>query len=316
MAAQKADVNIRLQGYAAANRDASVSLVSEATGKKFETRPFLDGTATVRDLEPGMYELEVRHPNLMMPIEKRRIRIFPQAQPTQVNVHVPDVIFRDTKIADIPDMDLTPVQVAAGAARSNAQQVGGKLPGEAIQAADWNLLAGAVADLAAAVGQLTLLVSPRGHDHPEIATKIDEVQSNLRTFAEAFGKTVLEIRRQFEADQLRKNTEDVLSMAPELPPARREKFFKRIDDLKFSYQNDPAQYTGLLANLSGDLLNEIAAIAVTKGEGGADFLGAKPVKELTRRASTYQISGTQTRAEGELLAHRQSAQGARNAEKN
>jgi hypothetical protein len=314
MAAQKADVNIRLQGFAAANRDASVSLVSEATGRKVETRPFLDGTVTVRDLDPGMYELEVRHPNLMMPIEKRRIRIFPQPQPTQVNVHVPDVIFRDTKIEDVPDMDLTPVQTAAAAARGNAQQVGAKLPGEAIQAADWNLLAGAVADLANAVGQLTLLVSPRGHDHPEIATKIDEVQSNLRTFAEAFGKTVLEIRRQFEADQLRRNTEDVLSLA-DVPPATRKDLFDRIDNLQLNLQKDTPQYTQQLANVSAALLDQINDIAVKKGEAGADFLADKKVMELSERTKTYRNAGTQTRAEGELLVHQRSAQSARNVEK-
>jgi hypothetical protein len=315
MAVQKADVNIRLQGFPAANRDASISLVSEATGKKLETRPFLDGTVTMRDLDPGIYELEVRHPNLVLPIEKRRIRIFPQSQPTQVNVQVPDVIFKDTKIADIPDMDLTPVQIAAAAARSNAQQVGGKQPGEAIQAADWNLLAGAVTDLAAAVAQLTLLVSPRGHDHPEIATKIDEVQSNLRTFAEAFGKTVLEIRRQFEAEQLRKNAEDVFALA-DVAPATRKDIFDRIDKLKFSLQADTPQYTQQLANLSASVLDQINDIAVKKGEAGADFLSNKKVQELAERTKTYRTAGTQTRPEGELLVHARSAQSARIAEKN
>lgn len=313
MAAQKADVNIRLQGFPAANRDASVSLVSEATGKKVEARPFLDGTVTVRDLDPGIYELEVRHPNLMMPIDKRRIRVFPQPQPTQVNVNVPDVIFKDTKITDIPDMDLTPVQTAAAAARDNAQQAGGKQPGEAIQAADWNLLAGAVADLAAAVAQLTLLVSPRGHDHPEIAAKIDEVQSNLRTFAEAFGNTVLEIRRQFEADQLRKNTEDVLALA-DVPPATRKDLFDRIDKLQANVQKDTPQYTQQLANVSAAVLDQINDIAVKKGDAGADFLANKTVMELSERTKTYRNAGTQTKPESELLVHQRSAQSARNVE--
>ncbi|HVE70033.1 MAG TPA: hypothetical protein VNI54_01595 [Thermoanaerobaculia bacterium] len=313
MAVQKADVNIRLQGYPLANRDASVSLVSEATGRKIETRPFLDGTVMVRDLDPGLYELEVRHPNLVMPIEKRRIRVFPQPQPTQVNIQIPQVIFKDSKIEDIPDMDLTPVQTASAAARTSAQQVGGKLPGEAILAADWNLLAGAVADLAAAVGQLTLLVAPRGHDHPEIAAKIDEVQGNLRAFAEAFGKTVLEIRRRFEVDQIRKNTEDVLSMH-DVPPATKKDLFERIDKLQLNAQKDTPQYTQQLANVSAALLDQINEIAVQKGEGGADFLADKRVAALSERTKTYRSAGTQTRAENELLVHQRSAQSARNVE--
>jgi hypothetical protein len=311
---QKADVNIRLQGFPAANRDASVSLTSEATGKKINTKPFLDGTVMVRGLDPGMYEVEVRHPNLVLPVEKRRIRVFPQTQPTQVNIQVPELIFKDSKIEDTPDMNLTPVQLAAAAAGARAQQAGGKVAGEAIQSADWNALAGAVVDLAAAVSQLTLLVSPRGHDHPEIVAKIDEVQGNLRTFSEAFGKTVLEIRRQFEADHLRKNTEEVLTLA-EVPPATRKDLFNRLDLLKLNVQKDPVQYTQQLANFSSAMLDQINDIAVKKGEGGADFLANAQVQQLAERTKTYRNAGTQTRAEGELLVHQRSAQSARNVER-
>src|SRR5918994_458434 len=59
----------------------------------------------------------------------------------------------------------------------------GKAPGEVIRAEDWNVLAGAVADLARAVGELTRLVSPVGHDHPELAEKFAEVQGNILRFS-------------------------------------------------------------------------------------------------------------------------------------
>lgn len=303
---KKADVSIKLQGYAPANRDAVVSLTSESTGKRVETKPFLDGSVMMRDLEPGIYELEVRHPNLMLPIEKRKIRVFPQLQPTRVNIHVPDVVFRDTPITDIKDADLTPVQRAAASARTQALEAGTKSPGDAIHAADWNRLAGAVADLAKAVGDLTELVSPRGHDHPEIAAKIDEVQGNLRSFAEAFGKTVLEIRRQFEVDQIKKHADDALDLNQR--PDLREK----IEKLNEGVLKDTPQYTAQMARLGRDVLERINEIALRSGDDAERFLNQASVKELTERAKTYSVAGTQTKAENELLMYQRGFSSARN----
>lgn len=304
---RKADVSIKLQGYAPANRDAQVSITSEATGKRIETKPFLDGTVMVRDLDPGMYEVEVRHPNLVLPIEKRKIRVFPQPTPTQVHINVPDVIFQDTPIADIKDADLAPVQQAAASAHTAALEAGTKSPGDAIHAADWNRLAGAVADLAKAVGELTQLVSPRGHDHPEIATKIDEVQGNLRAFAESFGKTVLEIRRQFEVQQL----EDRLDQVPDVRnvPGVKEK----MDKLREAVLADTPQYTQQMARIGQDLTQFINEEAVKRGEGGEQFLKDSPVRDLQERAKTYAAAGTQTKAENELLMYQRSGSNARRA---
>src|SRR5688572_18032692 len=135
-----ASFNIQLQGFPAANRDAVVSLVSEATGQRIERKPFLDGSLLVRDLNPGFYELEVRHPNLISAIDKRRIRLFPQVPPTKVTVLVPPDLFRDTPIRDIPDIDLTPIRQAASAAKDSLTPLAGKIAGEAIKASDWNTL--------------------------------------------------------------------------------------------------------------------------------------------------------------------------------
>jgi hypothetical protein len=301
----KADINIKLQGFAQANRDAQVSITSEATGKRVEGKPFLDGSLTVRDLDPGLYEIEVRHPNLVLPIEKRKIRVFPQPTPTQVHIRVPEVVFKDTAIIDIQDADLSPVQQAAASARTAALEAGTKSPGDAIHAADWNKLAGAVADLARAVGELTQLVSPRGHDHPEIATKIDEVQGNLRSFAEAFGKTVLEIRRQFEVQQL----EDRLEQVPDVRnvPGIREK----IEKLRDAVLNDTPQYTQQMARIGQDLTQFINEEAVKRGDAGDQFLKDAPVRDLHERAKTYAAAGTQTKAENELLMYQRSGTNAR-----
>lgn len=308
----KADVNVRLQGFTAANRDAQVILTSEATGHTTTTKPFLDGTVTVRDLDPGMYELEVRHPNLILPIEKRRIRVFPQPQPTQINIHVPEVIFKDRPIADIPDADLTPVRTAAAAAQSQAQAVGTKSPGEAILAADWNKLAHAVSDLAGAVAQLTQLVSPQGHNHPEIAAKIDEVQGNLRAFADAFGRSVLEIRRQFELDALKHNTDNVLTAAETPAPVKKE-ILDKIDVLQNNVLVDTPLYTQQLANIGALLQNKINEVAIARGDAGATFLKDPQVAQLSERTRAYTVAGVQTKSESELLVYQKSSSAARAA---
>jgi len=211
--ASKASFDIRLQGFSAANREAEVTLVNQVTGASVKRKPFLDGQLLVRDLEPGPYEMTVAHPNLIQPIDKRLVRLFAQIAPTRVPVIVRPELFRDSPIRDIPDADLSPVQQTAATVKATVQPLAGKAPGEVIRAGDWNALAGAVADLASAVLELVQLVSPKGHDHPEIAEKIAEVQGNIRRFSESFGKSLVELRRDIENQNLRRKVETVLDKA-------------------------------------------------------------------------------------------------------
>src|SRR3954468_9836997 len=208
-----AGINLQLQGYVAANRNAQINLVNQVTGEKIARQPFLDGTLLLRDLDPGPYELEVTHPNLIEPIERRKIRIFPQPGPTFVAVPVPADLFRDSPIREIPDADLAPVQQTADSVRRRLAPLAAKGPGEAIRSADWNALVGGVADLASAVLELSKLVSPQGHAHPEIEEKIGEVQENIRRFAEAYGRSLLELRREVETAHLRQKADEVLDLA-------------------------------------------------------------------------------------------------------
>ncbi len=172
-----AGMNLKLQGYVPANRDATVKLRSIETGQVLERKPFLDGSLLVQDIEPGQWELEVSHPNLIQPIDKRVVRIFRQPQPTFVPVPVPAELFVDTPIRDIPDANLAPVQEAVAAARTLVQPLAVKTPGEAIRASDWNTLAGAVASLSTAVLELTRLVSQVVD--ADTQAKIDVVKSRL-----------------------------------------------------------------------------------------------------------------------------------------
>jgi hypothetical protein len=304
MAATKAGFNIQLQGYTPANRNATVRLVEDATGQEIQRKPFLDGTLQLRDLNPGFYTMTVTHPNLAVPIDTRRVRLFPQPQPTVITVPVPADLFRDSPIRDIPDKDLTPVRQAAQAAAQAVAPVAVKTAGEAIRAADWNALAGAVASLAGAVVELTQIVSPVGHDHPEIAEKIDEVQGNIRRFAEAFGRSLLELRREIEAESLRRTVTDVLDLGG-ADGATRTGVLDRVQDLAAHVQADTTQFTQKTSTLGSLLLNTVNQIAVAQGANADTFLANAQVKAVTAIARSYADAGVQTRPEAELVTYQQ-----------
>jgi hypothetical protein len=302
MALPKSSFNIQLQGFTPANRDAVVTLVNQATGEATERRPFLDGTLLVRDLDPGNYEVTVSHPNLLQPIDQRVVRLFPQPFPTLVPIPVPADLFRDTPIRDVPDVDLGPVQQTIAAARSSLRPLVGKSPGEAIRAEDWNALAGAVADLAGAVSELSSLVSPRGHDHPEIAEKIGEVQDNIRRFAEAFGRSLLELRREIETETIRRTATEVLDLGGASEETR-IRVLGRIDQLAAATQSDTPLFTQRLSTAGTVLLTEVNNIALGQGAAADAFLANPEVQRLSEMARAYSDAGTQTRPEGELLTY-------------
>jgi len=298
----KAAFSFQLQGYQPAYRDATISLVHEATGQTIERKAFLDGSLVVRDLEPGFYEVAVRHPNLVNVIEQRRVRLFPQPAPTKIFVPIPEDIFRDSPIRDIPDADLAPVQQLASSVSASIGPIGNKQPGEAILASDWNLMATAVQDLANAVLALTKLVSPKGHDHPEIAEKIDEVQGNIVRFSEAFGRSLLELRREIEATKLRRKVnENIVTRDPE----RGQRVLERIDELELLIHEPTINYTRKLNTLSNLLVREIQDIAVEQGDGADEFLAEPGVKELNERAQQHIAAGTSLKPEQELRMYEQ-----------
>jgi hypothetical protein len=296
-----ATFNIQLQGFPPANRAAEIKLVNKLTGVETRRQPFLDGSLLLRDMEPGPYQLLVTHPNLIEPIEQREIRLFPQPMPTFVPIRVPPVLFRDTPIRETPDADLGPVQRSVTAARDRLAPIGAKGPGEAIRAADWNTLVGAVSDLAAAMLELSHVVSPRGHDHPEIEEKIAESQDNLRRFNEAFGRSLLELRREIEAANLRRRVVEVADLAPvEIRTAVRTRLLARVGDLEEVVRADTPTFTSKLATSGNVFLSEVNDIAVAAGAGGDDFRAQPAVQALVDTARGYQDAGTQIRPEAEL----------------
>lgn len=301
--AQKAAFDIRLQGFPAANRDAEITLKNQVTGQEFKRKPFLDGQLLLRDLEPGPYEMKVEHPNLVQPIDRRTIRLFPQPFPTRVPVTVRPELFRDTPIRDIPDADLSPVQQTAAASREAVAPLATKAPGEVIRAADWNQLAGAVVDLAGAVLELTKLVSPQGHDHPEIAEKIAEVQGNIRRFSESFGRSLVELRRDIESQNLRRNVADVLDRAG-AESAIRDRVLGRVAELEESVQQPTNVFSSKLAATGNVLLQEVNELAQAQGDEADTFLAQTEVKNVLAAATHFSQAGGQTSPEEELGTYR------------
>jgi hypothetical protein len=297
-----ASADIQLQGHIPAFRDAKVLLRNQVTGATIERKPFLDGTLRVADIEPGPYQLEVTHPNLVSAIDRRLIRVFDQPTPTRIPIPVPADLFRDTPIRDIPDADLGPVQQAVTSTRDRVRPIAGKASGEVIRASDWNTLAGAVADLAGAVLELTHLVAPRGHDHPEIAEKIGEVQENLRRFAEAYGRSLLELRREIESENIRQTVTDVLDAGAATAEIR-TRVLERVGELDRAVLADTTVFTQKLTTTGSLLLTTINDLAVAQGAGADEFLQKPEVQKVRGMAQQYMEAGTQTRPESELMTY-------------
>jgi hypothetical protein len=301
-----ASLSLQLTGHVPANRDAVVRVRNELTGAVHESKPFLDGTLQLRNLAPGPYELEVVHPNLMTAIDRRKIRIFDQITPTLVRIPVPADLFRDRPIRDVPDADLTPVQQLAERARGAMAPIASKAAGEVIRAQDWNAMAGAVSDLAGAVLELTRLVSPQGHDHPEIADKIGEVQDNLRRFSESFGRTLVELKREIEVDGIRRRVTDMLDLAA-APADLRAQVETRVKDVEDAMQSDTSVFTRKLAGLGSFALSTVNDLAEKSGPDADKFVSNTSVAALAASARSYVDAGTQVKAESELQTYKRSA---------
>src|SRR5215813_11855474 len=164
------DLNLSILGFPAVNSALSVELRDSDDTVVQTGQPFLDGSVRMTALQPGAYQLAVLHPNLALPVIRQPIRILPTGD-TSVTVLIDPSKFRNTPIADIPDANLGPVRDRATSVAETTLPLSQKRPGEAIVADDWNGMATGIRDLAQATGELTRLVSPLGHNHPELEDK-------------------------------------------------------------------------------------------------------------------------------------------------
>ncbi|WP_261565103.1 hypothetical protein [Frankia gtarii] len=206
-------LKINILGFPAINNALTVSVSDPSTGAVVgRGQPFLDGTLTLAQVPPGAYEIAVEHPNLALPVLRQPIRVLPIGD-TQVSLLLDPSRLRDTPIADIPDANLGPVRDATTTVEQTVRPLAAKRPGEAITAADWNLMAGNLAAVANAVTQLTRLVTPVGHNHPELEAKANEIQGNVTTLLDAVTTAMSELQRQIQTQRIRRQVDQLADRA-------------------------------------------------------------------------------------------------------
>lgn len=235
------NLQLNVFGFPAANRDLTVEVRDPVTSQVVRmARPFLDGTVKLPGIDPGAYELAVLHPNLTLPVVRRPIRILPTGD-TRVSVVIDPSQFRNTPIEDIPDANLTPVRDAVTSVGETALPLARKQPGEAIRSDDWNAMAGAIGDLASAVAELTRLVSPTGHDHPELAAKFDEMGRNFDQLVNTLSASMTELQRQIQAQRFRRQVDDLVE-AGGLDDATSGRLYTLVGDLETNVTESPVLY--------------------------------------------------------------------------
>jgi hypothetical protein len=293
--AGKSAFSLQLSGFPPANRDAEITLSNPATGEVVTRNAFLDGSLTIRNLDPGLWNVKVTHPNVISTVFSQTVRLFPQPAPTFVPIRIPPDLFQDTPIRTVPEASLGPVQQSLTTIRDSIGPIQGKSPGEVIRASDWNALASAVRDLADNVLQLTNLVSPLGHSHPEIADKISEVQQNLQNFAQSFGQSLLQLQREIETENLRQTLTSVLDQA-QAPQATRDDLLGRVSSLNNVTQADPSVFTSQLSNTGNRVLSVVADLVTAK----PDLASNPQVQKVQKIAQQYSTSGTAATVDSEL----------------
>ncbi|MEN3333441.1 MAG: hypothetical protein V7641_2806 [Blastocatellia bacterium] len=290
------DLTLNLLGFPAVNKDLTVEVRDPATQNVVRTvKPFLDGTVRIPKIDAGAYEIAVRHPNVPLPVLTRPIRVLPVGD-TKVSLVIDPSKFRNTPIEDIPDANLTPVQDLVKSVAETVLPLSNKLPGEAILSRDWNTLASAVRDLANAVGELTQLISPLGHNHKELETKLDEVTGNFETLVNTISTTVVELQRQIQTQRFRAQINDVLDAAA-IPPndPRVKEFSDLVDHLEKSVTASPATFSREARNAGTILASKMETLIDEKTNADPAFATKEPVQNLgkaidvlkTQRTTTY-----------------------------
>jgi len=289
------DLTLNILGFAAVNRDLMVELRDPVTANVVrQVKPFLDGTVRVPRIEAGAYEVFVRHPNVAVPVLQRPIRVLPVGE-TKISVVIDPAKFRNTPIEDIPDANLGPVEDLARSVAETVAPLTHKLPGEAILSQDWNTMASAIRDLAGAVGELTRLVTPVGHDHPELVRKFDEVTSNFSTLVNTITASLTELQRQIQVQRLQEQVANVLDAAQVDPVSPKGKeFTDLIKRLETTTTASPVTFGREVRNTAVQLSTKLEALLDEKKDVPA-FVESDSVRTLStavdlakdQRATTY-----------------------------
>lgn len=296
-------LKLQLNTTPAVTRDTTVELVNAATGERRVAKPFLDGTVAIAGIPAGEWEMQVRHPNFLAELVRRRIRVFPD-RPTFVPVPIPGSLFENAPIAATPDADLGPVQQRMDSVAATAERQGSKRAGQAIYADDWNELSGVVTELARGTKDLAALVSPIGHDHPELVAKLEEQGRNIQRLFDVFGESVAQLQREVQILGLQNRVEEALDALPDAKRGSfRPRFLALLRDLDGARGDGPQNFTTRLQRIAGDLtelmreaLDNEPASVVDSPPIRAFADAARSMREIPRAGSFVDELAAQNRA--------------------
>lgn len=274
-------LKLQLNTPASYTRDMTVKITNQVTGEKRTVTPYLDGSVSVPNLEPGQWRVQVTHPNLVFDLYDRPIKVFPD-RPTNASIVIPANIFENVPIRDIPDADLGPVQRHLDEAGSIAERQSTKKAGQPIYADDWNELAGALATATKAAREMTELVSPRGHDHPELVDKLDEIQRNLQRMFDVFGASLAQLQRQIQQLALQSKVDAALEKTTKVTPETRKSIQDMVTSLQESWADSPGVYSARKRRTAQQLTDQLSQVLVNETP---DVNNAAEVKELQEFAS-------------------------------
>jgi hypothetical protein len=250
------DLQINIQGFPIVNSDITAELRDVVSGLPIKTgRPFRDGTLTFPQVDPGMYQLVLTHPNLAGVLTQQPIRVIPGLGKTKVSILIDPSKFKNTPIEDVPDANLTPVIDAARSVEDSAKSLSSKQGGEAILANDWNTMATQISNLGHTVGQLTAVVAPQGHNHPEYERKLSELASNFDSLVTTLSASMVEIQRQLQIRRLQDHANAVVDAIADA--AKRETARKSVETIINSLfdktTESPQSFTALMSKAAADI---------------------------------------------------------------
>jgi hypothetical protein len=241
----------------------------------------------VPNIDPGNWRVQVQHPNITFDVFDRPIKVLPD-RPTIVPITIPTNIFENVPIEDVPDANLGPVQQHLDEATGSAERQANKLAGQPIYAGDWNDLAQTVATVARTTRELTNLVSPRGHDHPEIAVKFDEVQRNLQRMFDTFGASLAQLQRQIQQLALQRKVEAALDRAETVTPETRATLENAVVGLQQSWADSPGVYSAQKRRVASDLQAQLSTILANEAPDVRNAPEVRDLDEFTRALATEQ----------------------------
>lgn len=295
------DLSMSILGFPEANRDLTVELRDPISTNVVATaRPFLDGTVRIPSIDPGGYEVRLVHPNLTLPVLTRPIRVLPVGD-TNISLLIDPSRFRNTPIADIPETNLTPVADTLTSVGETVLTLAHKRAGESIRADDWNSMASGIRDLAGAASELTRLVTPTGHDHPELVSKVEEMQTNFTTLLDTLSAAMTELQRQIQALRFQRQIGDLADRGA-LPEDRRVALMGIVAQLDQSITESPTVFARAARNVGVQLSTSLEQILDEHADDG-EFLTSDAVRNVSQAVDLLREQRTTTYA-GELEQHR------------